>query len=316
MIFANKVRIFASVLALSTGLSAGLPAAAVVGDSSTATKRIALKTDAPCIGWTRADDAEPKAVILCLHELGLHSGSFEDMGKKMAQRGFVSYAIDLRGFGQWAQNRSKESQMNLDNTFKDTVAALKAIQKAHPGVPIFVLGEAMGGAMALKVAQNHPELVAGAISSAPGGEHFKQGKLDMSVGSRLLTSANKKYPYGKDFISMGTAKPATRESFEKDSMVRLELTPRECMQCQFFMFSSKGMAKKIKNTPVMIVQGQLDKMAKPYGATNVYNRLSTKERKLYMVPDGDHYVYEDPNIPESVIATTVDWMSQYLGKRN
>jgi alpha-beta hydrolase superfamily lysophospholipase len=261
-----------------------------------------------------ADDAQqPKAAVLCLHELGMHSGSFESLGKQMAGKGYVTYAIDLRGFGSWKNAPRGTEKMDLDLTFKDVVGTLKAIHKAHPNLPVFVLGEAMGGAMALKIAEKYPDLVTGAISSAPGGEHFHQTALDAKVGSRLILGADKKYDFGKEFIEMGAANQAKRDAMQKDSMVRLELTPRECMQCQFFMNKSKKMAKKIAVTPVMIVQGQLDGMSRPEGAANVYKSLATRDRKMYEVKDGDHYVYEDPSVNSNVVTETVAWLESHLG---
>jgi alpha-beta hydrolase superfamily lysophospholipase len=282
-------------------------------ESVSGARRVALQTTPPCLGWQ--PDGQPKGVVLCLHELGMHAGVFDDFSKKMAARGFTAYSIDLRGFGSWENAPRREGKMSIDRTYEDVVATLKAIHKAHPGTPVFVLGEAMGGAMALKVAAAHPELVNGAISSAPGGEHFKQAHLDVEVGSKLAVHPDRRdRALGEEFVSMGTPKESTRQAFANDKLVRLELTPREAMQCQFFMFKSGGLAARIKQLPVLIVQGQKDGMSRPVGAERVFKRLATKDKQLYKPKDGDHYLYEDPNISDEVVSETEKWLTSHLPK--
>src|SRR5438270_9319262 len=123
-------------LALSLSLfvsAASLPALAaaepppVVQSAKATVRRVALENAVPCLGWVDTDQ-KPKGIVLCLHELGMHSGVFEDFGRKMAERGFACYAIDLRGFGSYAR---KPEKMSIPGSFDDALATLKAIHKAH-----------------------------------------------------------------------------------------------------------------------------------------------------------------------------------------
>ncbi|MGH9638086.1 MAG: alpha/beta hydrolase, partial [Candidatus Angelobacter sp.] len=58
----------------------------------------------------------PKAVVLCLHELGLHKGVFDDLGQRLSQQQIAVYAIDLRGFGGWTEKDTDDAKMNLAKT--------------------------------------------------------------------------------------------------------------------------------------------------------------------------------------------------------
>src|SRR5262249_4091879 len=196
---------------------------------------------------------QPKAALLCLHELGLHSGVFDDLGKRMSAQGVAVYSIDLRGFGGWQEMKGPEAKMDLDKTLADVKGSVEYIRKLQSDIPVFVLGEAMGGALALQAAAQFPDLIAGVISAAPGGDHFKTAANYMTIGTRVATlRANKDSGYSETLMEMATPKEDLRESFKKDSDVRLDLTPRELMACQFFMYKTKKFAKQIKNTPVMI----------------------------------------------------------------
>jgi acylglycerol lipase len=254
----------------------------------------------------------PKAVLLCLHEIGMHSGQFKDLGQRMADQGYMVYAMDERGFGQWDKVKTSDARMNLGKTLEDIHQAVIVLHQKHPGLPVFLLGEAMGGALALKAAANFPDLIKGTISSAPAGEHYGTTHNYMKVCEHLLTGPSKKFSYGKELIAQGTPRADLRTSMENDPGVRLNLSPTELMDCQFFMYQTKAFAKQIKSVPVMIVQGQQDHESKPTGAQRVYDNLATKDKQMLAVQEGDHYVFEDTHVNDKALQATVGWLDQHL----
>lgn len=88
----------------------------------------------------------PRAVIVALHGFNDYSKAFEKPGTYWASRGIATYAIDQRGFGRapkrglWAGH---------DTMVADAAAAVALIRARHPGRPLFVAGESMGGAITL-----------------------------------------------------------------------------------------------------------------------------------------------------------------------
>src|ERR1700733_10182392 len=103
--------------------------------------------DVPLKSWTD-QSVEPWAVLLCIHGLGLHKEDFEPLGKKMAALGIATYAIDVRGFGSWMKT-AEHRKVDFEQTMKDVESSLRAIRMAHPDLPLVILGESMGGAIAL-----------------------------------------------------------------------------------------------------------------------------------------------------------------------
>lgn len=260
--------------------------------------------------WLWKAEGTPTAIVLALHEIGMHGGVFQDFGEKSAKKGVTVYAMDLRGFGQWKEHDPKQ-RMDHDDILADVKAALEALKKQYPTTPVFLLGEAMGGATALRAAKEFPTLTQGVISSAPGGDHFGVVNNYLTVCSRMFRGPNKRFGMGKELVAMGTPKQSLRDAYEKDPLIRLDLTPRELMDCQFLMYKTKGMARKIKTSPVLIVQGQQDKMTKPDSAEDISKKLGTKDKKLMMVADGDHYVYQDVEINDKVLNDTLSWITDH-----
>lgn len=110
-------------------------------------------------------DRPARAVVVAVHGFNDYSAFFEAPGAWFAAHGTAAYAYDQRGFGQgphpglWAGARAMAG---------DLAAVTAAVRARHPGVPLFVLGESMGGAVAMVAATGeNPPPVDGYILSAP-----------------------------------------------------------------------------------------------------------------------------------------------------
>ena len=265
----------------------------------------------PALSWK--PDKAPRAVVLCLHELGLYNGVFDDLGKRMAAQGLAVYAIDLRGFGGWEDIPTKGSDMDLDLTLQDVKGSVEVIHKLHPNIPVFVLGEAMGGALALKAAATFPELIQGSITAAPGGEHFKTVQNYMTIVSKLAVKGpNHTTAYGQELMEIASPKEELKTAFRNDPKVRMDLAPRELMDCQFFMYKTRQMARKIKNVPVLVVHGAKDGESKEIGSERVYKNLATKDKEYLRVEDGDHYTFEDVKVSDAAFNSTLSWIDKHI----
>lgn len=273
-------------------------------------QKVTLVDDMPPLLFWKAEDSSSKGTVLCLHELGMHKGCFDDLGRRLSSKGYDVYSMDLRGFGGWAQ-RGKEGQMDLKNTLADIKQTVEKLKKDKPDSQIYLLGEAMGGALALEAASKYPELISGTISATPGGEHFKTFSNYMSVGGKLAIGPNRRFNKGEELIEMGTPRKDLQEAIKQDSGVRLDLSPRELIACQFYMYKTKRFAKRIKTMPVLIVQGERDGESRPEGSRKVFDQLGTEKKQYLSVKDGDHYVYEDTKVNDEAMNTTVAWLDKH-----
>jgi acylglycerol lipase len=111
---------------------------------------------------------EPQAVILALHGFNDYSNAFDAPAKIWAARGIATYAYDQRGFGGapgralWAGSAALAT---------DAVTAATLLRRMYPGKPVYLLGESMGGAVAILAASGATGVrlapVDGVILSAP-----------------------------------------------------------------------------------------------------------------------------------------------------
>lgn len=108
---------------------------------------------------------EPQAVILALHGFNDYANAFAAPGEAWAARGIATFAYDQRGFGR----DTKPGIWPGDEAMvDDALAALRLLQQRYPGVPVYLLGESMGGAVATLAAAHNPAPMAdGLILVAP-----------------------------------------------------------------------------------------------------------------------------------------------------
>jgi alpha-beta hydrolase superfamily lysophospholipase len=109
--------------------------------------------------------AEPKAVILALHGFNDYRNAFAGVGPYFAEHGIITYAYDQRGFGATVLPGRWPGVARLR---KDLAAAAALVRARHPDLPLYVLGESMGGAVAMTAGAGHQLAgVRGLILSAP-----------------------------------------------------------------------------------------------------------------------------------------------------
>lgn len=120
----------------------------------------------------------PKAAILALHGFNDYSFAFAEPAEKWAAAGLVTYAYDQRGFGK-APNRGYWP--GTETLVADLETAVALIAARHPGVPLVVLGESMGGAVVMVAgAQDRLNGVSSTVLVAPA----VRGRETMSIASR------------------------------------------------------------------------------------------------------------------------------------
>jgi alpha-beta hydrolase superfamily lysophospholipase len=128
-------------------------------------------------------EGRPRAVLLALHGFNDYANGFALPAGKLAADGIATYAYDQRGFGR-TESRGRWS--GSEALAADAVTAARLLRARHPGTPLFLLGESMGGAVAMLAVSGPTAAPAdGAILVAPavwGRRHiswFRQGVLDV-----------------------------------------------------------------------------------------------------------------------------------------
>jgi alpha-beta hydrolase superfamily lysophospholipase len=135
-------------------------------------------TEMPMRSWL--PPGKPKAVIVALHGFADYSYSYARPASLWVKKGIATFAYDQRGFGAAPHvlHWSGSARMIADAT-----EAAAVLRKRYPGVPVFLIGESMGGAVAIAAtAVPHPANVDGVILVAPAvWEHSFMGSIERTA---------------------------------------------------------------------------------------------------------------------------------------
>lgn len=129
-------------------LLAGCAPVMIVPGSVTTQSRITddafITADGAVLKLSRWDAIQPKAIVVAIHGFNDYRRFFSAAAEYLSQRGITSYAYDQRGFGEsphaglWAGS---------DAYADDLRQFSRLIRIRHPGLPVYLLGESMGGAI-------------------------------------------------------------------------------------------------------------------------------------------------------------------------
>ena len=124
-----------------------------------------MSDDGYVLGLSQWQAQNPAIVFVALHGMNDY-GQFIDAGAKYwMTNGITTYAYDQRGFGRTEGNGRWPGH---DVMVRDARTFIALVRERHPGARVFLLGESMGGAVAmLAAAQSDKPVADGLILVSP-----------------------------------------------------------------------------------------------------------------------------------------------------
>lgn len=150
----------------------------LAADSAVMSDRYVL----PMKTWQPAGEAT--AVVFALHGFNDYSNAFDAVGHAFARDSILTYAIDQRGFGDTEQ---RGIWAGHDVMQSDLVATVRLLCDKHAGLPVFLLGESMGGAVILSALQQVEQTcIQGVVLLAPAVWGWQTMPWYQTIPLRLL----------------------------------------------------------------------------------------------------------------------------------
>jgi acylglycerol lipase len=237
------------------------------------------------------------------------------LAREMAKNGIATYATDLRGFGELKDYNNREG-MDFDGDLVDIKATLQQIHKNHPGMPVILLGESLGGAIALRAAALYPELISGLICAVPARDRFSMSDSEKKVTKtsilNTLTGDYSKPMDGAAFAAVQkiSANEELRSEWKNDPLMRTYFSAKDFVQFDFFMKGNLEVAKYIKDMPVLFLQGTDDKLIRPEGTWRLFERLATPNRQLVLSKNSEHLLFEENQFRPDDVGFVTTWIDK------
>jgi dienelactone hydrolase len=130
-----------------------------------------------------APHAATAPVIILFHQATFSRGEYLEIAPKLNAMGFNCLAVDLRS-GEavngienktWKFADSLKMQTRFIDAYTDMRAALAYAKRKYPGAKIILFGSAYSASLAIKLASDFPDGVAGVVAFAPEDNFSKFG---------------------------------------------------------------------------------------------------------------------------------------------
>jgi acylglycerol lipase len=233
----------------------------------------------------------PRAVILALHGFADYSASFAELGRYAAQRGILVEAYDQPGFGAQPDRGRWPGTEALVAALDE---AILAVRQRYPAAPLFVLGESMGGAVALvALARAEAPPLAGLILVAPAvwnGEDLPSSyrtalRILATIASPLRVSGGHLNLYASDNIEMLRA-------LGRDPLYLRDTRIAGIAGLVELMGQAQIEAPKL-SLPMLVLLGARDQIVRPQAARRFVATLDPVSCSVVTYLNGWHLLLRD-----------------------
>ena len=236
-----------------------------------------------------APDKPARAVVLALHGFNDYRNAFADVGPFLAERGMIVYAYDQRGFGATCQRGIWPGEELLAEDLR-TVARL--LRRQHRGVPLYLIGESMGGALAMSVLAETPEVADGTALVAAA----VWGRASMNpVQSGLLWLVTHTYPAkrlsGRGLGIRASDNVAMLAAQHDDPLVQKDARADALWGLVNLMDRALAAAPGLM-VPALVLYGEHDEVIPRRPTCRMLARLNESAR-IAVYPDGYHMLTRD-----------------------
>ena len=231
------------------------------------------------------------SVVIC-HGIGEHSGRYDGFATYLNGKGFDVFAADFPGHGMHSGTRG------FIKSFDDFTSLVKEVadrvKKIQPELPLFLFGHSMGGLIATRVIEVHPDLFNAAALSAP---HLFSAKESVKNLLPLISIIRRVAPK-TTFSSSSRFTPADLSNNERavqryiaDPYVHDRVSPNLFFGLEDSIEQALKEADRIM-TPTLIVYGSADRVVDPVGGKELCEKINV-EKKILEIPGGKHELFAD-----------------------
>ena len=250
----------------------------------------------------------PRAIVVNLHGLGDHSGLYLTLVDYLVGRDLAVQSFDLRGNGRSEGTRGHLS--TWDDYREDLARFITLVESDDPGRPLLLIGNSLGGLIALEYALTRPAGLHGVIAvSAPLGLLGVPAPL-MLLG-RMLSRVWPRFSLETGMDLSGLARdPAVIEQILSDPLFHRQATARLSTEVTAAIERVREGAAAFA-VPLLLLHGTDDRMVPPAGSREFAARAPSTSTRLIMYSGAYHALFADIG-REQMLADVAGWIEARL----
>jgi alpha-beta hydrolase superfamily lysophospholipase len=251
--------------------------------------------------------APAKIIVVCIHGLGLCAKAYKPLAGELSAAGIDGFGVNVRGFGP-DTNKPELSKLDCVKTVDDVSELLTNIHENYPGYRVYLVGESMGAALAIRIAALHPGLIDGLVCSAPA---WKILKIRQTVAKGIFElfqfSGTGPGPAARAVMKQATTDPKLTRHWQTDPSHKLKLSLAEARAFLNFVSKTDKYARKIEK-PALIIQGLNDRLVSAKGVARLFQDIPSANKTFLIDGTAEHLVLEEGRFSQQALERVVDWM--------
>ena len=255
-------------------------------------------------------EGEARAVIVIVPGFNSHSGYYQWAGPRLAENGFATYALDLRGRGQ--SDGPRYFVETVEEYTADVGALVQTAKRREPNCPVYLFGHSAGGVISCIYTLDHPSDLSGLICESFAFQVYAPDFVLAVVKgiSRVVPRAPiLKLPNG-DFSRLRSVVSA----MDSDPFVNAEVEPASTVAAMARANSRLKAEFPRITLPLLILHGTADKVTKPGGSQFFDDTAGAADKTLRLYEGHVHDLLSDTG-QEKVLDEIVAWVGARVGKQ-
>ncbi len=285
-------------------------------------------------------EKSPRAIIQINHGLAEHSMRYHEFAKYLCDRGYGVYLHDHPGHGKTAGSNEAEGHLPWKNGWDDMLDVIhginKSIRKAHPSIPVFLMGHSMGSLLARYYNCTYPMYFKGMILSGTGNpdpvalksflalvktiSYFKPYNFKSKwVNTQFYKKFNISIKNSKTTFDWLSSDEAEVEKYINDPLCGFDLSLgffKNLLQGSLQMLKSEKQLRFRKNFATLIISGTEDPVGNfgkgPKALQQKYVQQGFFNTHLKLLEGRHELLNEKPEIRQQTYKTIEDWIDGKL----
>ncbi|KXZ48785.1 hypothetical protein GPECTOR_25g369 [Gonium pectorale] len=269
--------------------------------------------------WSPDGGRPVRGVLVMVHGMTMYGGPFSCLARELAAQGMAVVAADLQGHGLSDCYEALRGYVRRFSDYvDDTVQVMDWAAARHPGAPLFLLGESMGGTVVLQTLRRGSvaERVRGAVLLAPAvrvspavlpprailpilrglAAIFPRAEVP---DDKVVAPENWKGAFGDQ---------AFAEAAYADPLMTL-VRPRLKMVTHLAVWEGLWAHLEDITTPLLVAHAPEDTRTEYAYSKALIARAASTDKELLTVPGGRHMLLLDrPEITSRVVGHLTEWL--------
>ncbi|KAJ0064572.1 hypothetical protein NL108_009777, partial [Boleophthalmus pectinirostris] len=219
------------------------------------------------------------ALVFITHGAGEHVGRYDDVAQRLKELQVLVFGHDHVGHGQSEGERMiiRDFQIYI----RDVLQHVDLMKNRHPGIPIFIVGHSMGGAISILTACERPSEFTGVVLIAP----LVQMNPDSATPFKVFVA--KVLNHMMPSLTLGNieSKWVSRDQKQVEAYDADELVHHGGMRVSFAM-QLMGAVTRIERElpnihwPFYLLHGDADRLCDLRGSHLMYDSSTSTDKKL------------------------------------